>query len=321
MTSNAGDNNEYNTWVYFETKHLENTMVYEWDKFNVFARWLPLTRQSVIVLFDVCEPVMERVSDLFRGLDSACPDDPFWVHTQLASEVARREDAAVWAVRDQVRAMEKEEIPAGWPRPDYRRLHDIARHAIHVSETLNVAKQTMSRIVAEHDAFMTSELATDRNVSQGVQHRLRFAENMMSSLRDRSVSNEKRLLNEIQLAFHMVAQHDANTSVEIGRLARSDGVAMKTIAFVTLAFLPSTFVSAIFSMSFFTFSADAGWVVSRKIWVYWAFAVPLTLVSFLVWRCWQVHGSGMGIRRYDNKAARLPSTLVETAVQLSERHL
>ncbi|KAH8742970.1 hypothetical protein F5883DRAFT_50349, partial [Diaporthe sp. PMI_573] len=157
-------------------------MVYEWDKFNVFARWLPLTRQSVIVLFDVCEPVMERVSDLFRGLDSACPDDPFWVHTQLASEVARREDAAVWAVRDQVRAMEKEEIPAGWPRPDYRRLHDIARHAIHVSETLNVAKQTMSRIVAEHDAFMTSELATDRNVSQGVQHRLRFAENMMSSL-------------------------------------------------------------------------------------------------------------------------------------------
>ncbi|KAH8756779.1 hypothetical protein F5883DRAFT_569269 [Diaporthe sp. PMI_573] len=320
MITSAGDNHEYNTWVYFETKHLENTMFYEWDKLNVFARWLPRTRQSVVVLFDVCEPVMERVSGLFRGLDSACPGDPFWIHTHLATEIARREDAAVWAVRDHVRAMEKE-IQAGWPRPDYRRLHDTARHAIHVSETLGVARQTMSRIVTEHDAFMKSELATDKNVSQGVQRRLRFVENMMSSLRDRSVSNEKRLLNEIQLAFHMVAQYDANTSVEIGRLARSDGVAMRMMAFVTLAFLPSTFVSAIFSTSFLTFSANAGWVVSRKIWVYWAFAIPLTLVSFLVWRYWQVHGSDMGIRRYDKKAARLPSTMVEAAVELSERHL
>jgi hypothetical protein len=143
----------------------------------------------------------------------------------------------------------------------------------------------MSRIVVEHDTFMASELATNRDISQGVQYRLRFAENMMANLRDCLVSNEKRLLNEIQLAFHIVAQYDANTSVEIRRLTRSDGVAMKMIAFVTLAFLPSTFVSAIFSISFFTFNVNASWVVSGKIWVYWAFAVRLTLVSFMVWHC------------------------------------
>ncbi|KAL2277536.1 hypothetical protein FJTKL_15371 [Diaporthe vaccinii] len=319
VINKAGNNHEYNTWLYFETKHLGKNTVY--DKLNVFAQWLQLSQQSVVVLFDVCEPVMERVSDLFRGLDSACSYDPFWIHAQLATEVARREDAAIWAVRDHIRAMEKEGIPTGRPHPDYRRLHDVVRHAIHVSETLNVAKQTMSRIIAEHDAFISSELATDRNVSRGVQHRLRFAESMLASLQDHSVSNEKRLLNEIQLAFPIVAQHDANTSVEIGRLARSDGVAMKTIAFVTLAFLPSTFVSAIFSMSFFTFSADAGWVVSGKIWVYWVFAVSLILVSFVLWRCWLVHGSAIGMSRFEKKSAHLPSGLIETAVRLSERHL
>lgn len=296
-------------------------MVYEWQKFNVFARWLHQTQQSVIVLFDVCEPAVKRVLDLFRGLDTSRSVHPFWIYAQLAMEVARREDTAVWAVRDQIRAMEKEEIPQGWPRPDYRRLHDIARHAIHVSETLNVTNQTMSRIIAEHDLFMTSELATDRHISQGVQQRLRFAENLLASLRDRSVSNEKRLLNEIQLAFNMVAQHDANTSVEIGRLARSDGVAMKTVAFVTLAFLPSTFVSAIFSMSFFTFSVDDGWAVSGMIWVYWAFAVPLTLVSFLVWRWWQANDSASSDSCYYKEPARLPSGVVEAAVQLSGRTL
>ncbi|KAL2285907.1 hypothetical protein FJTKL_07400 [Diaporthe vaccinii] len=108
-------------------------------------------------------------------MDSAYSYDPFWIHAQLATEVARWEDAAIWAVRDQIRAMEKVGIPTGRPHPDYRRLHDVARHAIHVSETLNVAKQTMSKIMAEHDAFISSELATDRNVSRGVQHRLRFA--------------------------------------------------------------------------------------------------------------------------------------------------
>lgn len=97
--------------------------------------------------------------------------------------------------------MEKEGIPQGWQRPDYRHLHDIGRHAIYVSETLNVTNQIMSRIIVEHDVFMTSELATDRHISQWVQQCLHFAENLW----DRSVSNEKRLLNEIQLAFYMVA--------------------------------------------------------------------------------------------------------------------
>lgn len=295
-------------------------MQYTWDKTNVFARWSPQKLQSMIVIFDACKSITECVSDRFLRSNPSCIGDPFWIYVEITTELVHREEAAVWAIRDQVRSREIETVPRGWPRPDYRRLHDIARHAIHVSETLDVANDTLTRIITEHEIFMASDVAVDKNLSQDIHHRLRFIESMMTSLRQRSVSNEKRLLNEIQLAFHIVAQHDANTSVEIGRAAHSDGAAMKTIAFATLAFLPPTFISAIFSMSFFSFSPDSGWTVSGKIWVYWAFAVPLTLGSFLLWYYYLARTPALA-RSYKKSPASIPSALPETAVMLQTRQL
>lgn len=220
---------------------------------------------------------------MFLKPDPVCLYDPFWVYTQVLTEFIRLEDHAVWAVRDEVRAKEKEPMPIGRPRPAYRRLHDIARHTIHVSETLDVATRTITGILQEHDLFTASDLAVHKDVSQDIHRRLLFLENMTVSLRQRSASNEKRLQNEIQLAFNIVAQHDAGISVEMGRAMKSDSAAMKTVAVVTLIFLPPTFVSAIFSMSFFDFSVDSGWVMSEKVWIYWAFAIPVTLSSILLW--------------------------------------
>lgn len=196
--------------------------------------------------------------------------------------------------------------PAAIPRPDYRRLHDIARHAIHVTETLDVISETMQRILDEHDALQRTTIASTTKSGVGVGHvptsdmifnpatsleihnRLSFAHHMLTSLRHRAASNEKRLLNEIQLAFHTVAQHDASLSMHVSHLAQADGAAMKTIAFIGLAFLPPTFVSAIFSMSFFNFDGGNGngWSVAGEIWIYWAVAVPLTCASFVAWWAW-----------------------------------
>jgi Mg2+ and Co2+ transporter CorA len=176
-----------------------------------------------------------------------------------------------------VRAVEKETTPKGRPDPDYRRLHDIARHAIHVSETLDVAVQTMQRMLARHDELM--KLLPGQDGLQEINSHLQFFQSVISSLRCRSTSNEKRMGNEIQLVFNTVAQHDASTSVKIGLATQSDSVTMKSIAFVTLTFLPPTFVSAIFSMSFFDYSAESGWAISHKFWLYWIFAVPTTLLT------------------------------------------
>lgn len=261
-------------------------MRYQWYKINVFTRWIPSTRQTIILIFDAPSPIVECISALLDPDPMLRVSDPFWVYAGLAAEVARLEDSAVWAIRNQVRAIETERKPGRRPRPDYRRLHDIARHAIHVSETLDVATQTMKNILLEHEYFIAKEPVVEKGVSRNVHRQLLFYENMIESLRHRSASNEKRLLNEIQLAFNIVAQYDAGISVEIGHATRLDSAAMKTISFVTLAFLPPTFISTIFSMSFFNYSVDSGWAVSSQFWVYWAFAVPVTIMSFLVWNYW-----------------------------------
>lgn len=204
-----------------------------------------------------------------------------WFYPHLVSEVARLQELAVWAIRDRVRAVEKKPAINGRPQPDYRHLHDIARHAIHVTETLDVSVQTIQRILARHKELM--QVQSNEDQSQEIHSQLQFFESFFASLRHRSVSNEKRMANEIQLAFNIVAQHDASTSVKIGLATQSDSIAMKSIAFVTLTFLPPTFICAIFSMSFFDYSAESGWAISNKFWLYWAFAVPTTLLTVAAW--------------------------------------
>lgn len=265
-------------------------MDYYWSKVNIFTRWLPATKQTGILLFD---PTPDLSIPLFRP-ESAQLRDPFWVYSNILQEVARIQEDAVWAIRDHVRGIEKTSIPSdSKPQPRYRRLHDIARHAIHVTESLDVAVQNVDHIIRQHELYATLWTVADSSLGirqspsfQDTSSRLSFFQSHIESIRHRSISNQKRLQNEIQLAFNIVSQHDTKLTVDISAAARSDSATMKTLAFVTLTFLPPTFISAIFSMSFFNYDRDLGWAVSDKIWLYWVFAVPITLATALLWLYW-----------------------------------
>jgi Mg2+ and Co2+ transporter CorA len=273
-------------------KHLKGDKInYEWYKLNVFARWLFSSKQTILIVFDPPTPILVRLpSPLLDEPYDMHLGDPFWIYAPLIEEVVRLQDQAVWAIRNQVRAMEREKIPATKPKPNYRLLHDISRHEIHVSETLGVAISTIDSILECHKDVMASILsvdATSNHSSKHIHQRLLFHKHMLDSLRHRSSSNKERLMNEIQLAFNTIAQYDSGISVDIGRAAQIDSAAMKTISFLTLTFLPATFVSTIFSMSFFNYSPDSGsWTVSDKFWIYWAVAIPLTIVASVVWYYW-----------------------------------
>ncbi|KAI0534386.1 hypothetical protein GGR58DRAFT_482964 [Xylaria digitata] len=269
------------TWVYFEIKQLDDTGKYHWYKLNIFILWNEATHQTVILAFDTPPVTAARLLELLATPDPYILQFPFWFYPHLLGEVAQHQETGVWAIRNQVRAVEKEIPPKTRPEPDYRRLHDIARHAIHVTETLDVAVQTIQHMLARHGSVMRT--ISDKHGVQQIHSQLQFFESYISSLRCRSSSNEKRMSNEIQLAFNTVAQHDARTSVKIGLATQSDSLSMKSIALVTLAFLPPTFVCAIFSMSFFDYSADSGWALSDKFWLYWVFAIPTTLLTAAVW--------------------------------------
>ena len=86
-----------------------------------------------------------------------------------------------------------------------------------------------------------------------------------------------RVIDIYQL-FHL-------TNQDIAGLAQEDSAAMRTISFLGLVFLPGTFISAIFSMSFFNFdpSNSSPWQMSHRFWVYWAVALPVTILTILFW--------------------------------------
>jgi Mg2+ and Co2+ transporter CorA len=262
----------------FEAKQLERSCQYHWIRFSLVVSWLASTNQTRIFIIEAPAGFITTMSKLISdGLRKSEMGDPFWAVEKLVNNVVGVCDRTVWAVRNKVRSIEMLQMPLDRkPSPNYRDMHDLARHAIHVSESLAVSLETVGSIIRRHDDLLQARPDhKPASVGKAIHARLQFMENILHSLRYRSDSNQQRLLNEIQLAFHTVAQYDSKISVEI---TQSDSTAMRTVAFVTLSALPATFVSSIFSMSFFNFDpgANSGFI-SDKFWIFWAITVPLTI--------------------------------------------
>ncbi|KAH6682793.1 hypothetical protein B0J14DRAFT_132248 [Halenospora varia] len=288
-TDAQGQVDGHNTWFRFLIKHTlkglpKDKKDYLWYKFNIFTRFLPATKQNIILIFDPRPEIKKRIpSGIFSSLDLCHVSDPYWIHTLFAEEVVELQDNAVWAIRDLVRDMEKNRTTPAAPNPDYPRFHDTARHAIHVTETIELAVKTVEYMKTQHMHFSTERPPPDEAAKLArsrIRKRMDFHHHMLESLQSRAASNKERLLNEIQLAFNTVAQYDSRISVEVGRAAQVDSSAMKTIAFLTLTFFPATFVSAIFSMAFFNYDADNDrFRVSKQFWLYWVVAIPITVIT------------------------------------------
>jgi Mg2+ and Co2+ transporter CorA len=276
------------TWSRFLVKQL-NGKDHSWHKFNIFTHWVASSQQTFLIVFEAPKQLRlrERFPDpLLKDSHNDVHSDPFWFYPRLFEELSFLQDNSVWAVRDRVRGIEKEDLSKK-PNPRYRYMHDTARHAIHVSETLEVAEKTVAAIVQQHSAFQEEVASDDKRAKaryRYVGERMVWYDHILQSLRCRASANKERLLNEIQLAFNSVAQYDSRISVEIGQATQSDSAAMKTVAFATLTFLPATFISALFSMSFFKVDDDTGvWSVSDKFWIYWVIAIPVTLLTGVLW--------------------------------------
>lgn len=82
--------------------------------------------------------------------------------------------------------------------PDYPLLHEMARHAIHVSETLTVALASVKDIEQQHQEFLVSHDQGGSSRRRGGSA-IRFPLRILEALLSRSESNKARLQNEIQL--------------------------------------------------------------------------------------------------------------------------
>lgn len=270
---------------------------HSWYKFNTLTRWIASSHQTILLVFE--SDKQYKLSELIPkgmldGSHNEPHHDPFWVHVRLLEQLSDLQNNAVWTVRTEIRKVEKKK-QSSKPDPNYRGLHDLARHAIHVSETLDVSLKTTKSIVEQHKTLEEEHwpggvaAAAKRGSFRQVRERLLWYEHILESLKSRALSNKERLINEIQLSFNLVAQYDSAVSVQIGQATQSDSAAMKTIASATLVFLPPTFICALFSMSFFNIDENTGdWTMSSRFWIYWAIAVPVTLLTAVVWYMYQI---------------------------------
>jgi hypothetical protein len=142
--------------------------------------------------------------------------------------------------------------------PDYPLLHEIARHGIHVSETLEVALQTLTGIIQQYDDYKSKLSAQGICQPSCIHDRLLFQRSCLEAVFSRSKSINARIQNEITLvepqfpppnhanilkAFNIASQRDTKIQLRISQEAGREAIAMKAIAVVTMTFLPATFVA------------------------------------------------------------------------------
>ena len=283
-------NKAADTWFRFLIKrtllnkaHVSREKDYEWLKLNIFTRWNPSTKGTVVIMFDTRPKIKARLLPLlFDTINPIRLGDPYLHHVSIAEEVLILQNEAAWSIRNSVRHVEMTRTAV----PDFPHLHDLARHAIHVIETLDLAAQTLDSMIMHHDRFASATIATCGTVQTTQHHindRLHFYKEAILGLRLRSISNKDRVLNEIQFSFNVVTQNIASASMKINQAVQSDSSAMKTVAVLTAAFIPLTYIATLFSMSFFGFNTDSGkWHISNKFWMYWAVSIPFTTTAAIL---------------------------------------
>jgi len=93
---------------------------------------------------------------------------------------------------------------------------------------------------------------------------------------------------------------------------------MKTLAAVTVVFLPGTFVAAVFSIRLFEWDMQTA-RVSRKLWVYVAVSVPLTLVTLTLWFAWMRLQTRKNLRRDSERGEALNQKINGLQQELREK--
>jgi hypothetical protein len=268
------------TWVRVLVKAVSSdALSYTWHEMTFCSRWDPHT---CLVLCIGVNPTFQHLlqQTLSCLWSELLPSEPFSLHVPLVQAILELQDSSVWSIRDVVRNIEKASIvwrytfivltlsvqgrsPLTLGFQDFTMMHEMARHAIHSSETLSMLIETVKAMQQQiidlsttHNRNGSGRVEASRQIRMNVDTQIR----MLRGLLLRSQSNKERLQNEIALvrvhafarqgaranilqAYNLIAQRDSQAMRDLGEASRLDSGALKTIALVTMAFLPPTFLS------------------------------------------------------------------------------
>ncbi|EWZ78699.1 hypothetical protein FOXG_14285 [Fusarium oxysporum f. sp. lycopersici 4287] len=253
-----------------EPEYVPHTNVkgYEWFEMGIFTRWDSPSRCQVLCV-DIPFDLPDQLKALLERRPSCLNfEDPFAMHVDLIDLIIKYYDLSVWRVRGPVRRLEKNRPYVGRL---FKPMHDISRHGIHTSEILSATIETLQEMLRyQTEVYDKEPCAHEKTYQVQAKEYLRFQIQLTKSLKLRSDSNQKRLENEVDLAFN--------------NIANQDNTVMKSIAYLTMVFLPATFFSALFSTAFFSF--NNGWKVSTGFWIYWVITAPTTFIVVVAFHIW-----------------------------------
>ncbi|KAL2820314.1 hypothetical protein BJX63DRAFT_380395 [Aspergillus granulosus] len=288
------------SWSCFKLKQVRSADKYSWKQPSLHITWDHQTGRQVVYIFHL--PSTEQEQDRFlESLPS--PEErkhnPFFWHAAFSQVVLEQYDIDYWLLRKLIRDHEKNRHFNINNRDFFPELHDIARHAFHYNEIIDVAENTLNRLIQEQIRWREEDgEAIHENIAHWLNphQELLLQQKGAVALKARSKSLNERLLNEINLGFNLVLQEDSTM--------------MKTIAFVSMVYLPGTFVSGVFGTNFFDFdSPTPGLWDHSHFWLYWAVAVPLTVATMASWAAWHRRTSIQ--KRLESTIRGLTSTGVE----------
>ncbi|KAJ5879513.1 hypothetical protein N7455_002978 [Penicillium solitum] len=254
---------------------------------------------NILVCFDLDDEFVLRLRRLLHNADlRKWEEEPFLMLEFALSIVVDQCEEDLWSFQKPVRDIEKtrEKIfkETSSSNDDktfdllverYSQLHELSRHVIHISETMDAASNNLGAIVRDHDLWIESNphsSAATKRLSKA----LLLRENMISNLNFRAKAFVSRMDNEIKCASNFVAVGDSNISKGILKQTRNEGkVLSDTVSALTLLFLPSTFISGFFGMNFFTLESNQTtqklqWETHPKIWIFFVCSIPITILGF-----------------------------------------
>ncbi|KKK21525.1 hypothetical protein ARAM_005041 [Aspergillus rambellii] len=96
--------------------------------------------------------------------------------------------------------------------------------------------------------------------------------------------SDRRADNQVTAIYGLLSQRDnmvgvsvAIESKKISEASKRDGSALKSLTVLTALFFPATYIATLFTLPNFA---------GTPFWLYWAVAIPLTLVIFGSWASW-----------------------------------
>ena len=190
-------------------------------------------------------------------------------------------------------------------RPDdlfgetHGRASALAAVEINVRNTLKLAGKWRKLVLKRPKGKLQEGWSCPKKQKKELSEGLDYCMQMLHKTADTAGQTQDQTNRQLTTTLNMMAyeqqkltRSDQQTSIQIAEASKiiaeetkKDGYSMKTLAVVTIIFLPATSVSSIMAMPLFRWDDD--WVVNKRLWVYFAFAVPLTALTVGLWYVWQ----------------------------------